>query len=283
MNPGHRARNFVITGEGNLLVNVGSPSNACQVQDRKLESPGKDPCTELESRAGIWKFSATALNQQFSPSARIVTGARNSTGMAIGSDGKLYAMTHGRDQLTQNWPKIFPDTSYGDTNPAESLLQMNPGDDFGWPYCYYSFVEKKLVDAPEYGGDGKRTTRCENKKAPLAVYPAHWSPLDLIFYSGSNFPEKYRNGAFITFHGSWNRSKGIQAGGKIVFQPMANGFPSGAYEVFADGFAGVPPEEIDPTKAKHRPVGMAIARDGSMYVADDRGGRIYRITYTGQR
>jgi len=115
------------------------------------------------------------------------------------------------------------------------------------------------------------------------VYPAHWSPLDLIFYSGSNFPEKYRNGAFITFHGSWNRSKGIQAGGKIVFQPMANGFPSGAYEVFADGFAGVPPEEIDPTKAKHRPVGMAIARDGSMYVADDRGGRIYRITYTGQR
>jgi len=283
MNPGHRSRNFVITGDGSLLVNVGSPSNACQVQDRKLESPGKDPCTELESRAGIWKFSATALNQQFSPSARIVTGARNSTGMAIGSDRKLYAMTHGRDQLTQNWPKIFPDTSYGDTNPAESLLQMNPGDDFGWPYCYYSFVEKKLVDAPEYGGDGKRTTRCENKKAPLAVYPAHWSPLDLIFYSGSNFPEKYRNGVFITFHGSWNRSRGMQAGGKIVFQPMANGSPSGAYEIFADGFAGVPPEEIDPTKAKHRPVGMAVARDGSMYVADDKGGRIYRITYTGPR
>ena len=283
MNPGHRSRNFVITSDGSLLVNVGSPSNACQVQDRKKESPGKDPCTELETRAGIWKFSAATLNQQFSPAARIVTGARNSTGMALGPDGKLYAMTHGRDQLTQNWPQVFPDTTYGDNNPAESLLQMNPGDDFGWPYCYYSFEEKKLVDAPEYGGDGKKDTRCASKKEPLAVYPAHWAPLDLLLYSGAKFPDKYRNGAFISFHGSWNRAKGMQAGGKIVFQPMANGAPSGAYEIFADRFAGVAPEEIDPQKAKHRPVGMAIAPDGSMYVADDKGGRIYRITYTGQR
>ena len=283
MNPGHRSRNFVITSDGSLLVNVGSPSNACQVEDRKKESAGKDPCTELETRAGIWKFSATTLNQQFSPAARIVTGARNSTGMDLGQDGKLYAMTHGRDQLTQNWPQIFPDTTYGDNNPAESLLQMNAGDDFGWPYCFYSFAEKKLVDAPEYGGDGKKDTRCASKKEPLAVYPAHWAPLDLMLYSGTKFPDKYRGGAFISFHGSWNRAKGMQAGGKIVFQPMTNGAPSGAYEIFADGFAGVSPEEIDPQKAKHRPVGMAIAPDGSMYVADDKGGRIYRITYTGQR
>jgi glucose/arabinose dehydrogenase len=283
MLPGHRSRNFVITRDGSLLVNVGSPSNACQVEDRKLESPGKDPCPELETRAGIWKFSATSLNQQFSSSARIATGARNSTGMALGTDGKLYAMTHGRDQLTQNWPKIFPDTTYGDSNPAETMLQINAGDDFGWPYCYYSVAEKKLVDAPEYGGDGKKDTRCANKKPPLAVYPAHWAPLDLLFYSGSNFPSKYRNGAFITFHGSWNRAKGMQAGGKIVFQPLPNGTASAPYEIFADGFAGVAREEIDPQKAKHRPVGLAVAPDGSMYVADDKGGRIYRITYTGQR
>jgi glucose/arabinose dehydrogenase len=280
LNPGHRARNFAISSDGTMYVNVGSPSNSCQVKDRALESPGKDPCEELATRAGIWKFSATTPNQQFSPQARFATGARNSTGMAL-SGGRLYAMTHGRDQLTQNWPKVFPDTAYSDNNPAEKLLQINQGDDFGWPYCYYAFDKKTLVDAPEYGGDGTKTTRCASKKAPLAVYPAHWSPLDLLFYNGSNFPAKYRGGAFITFHGSWNRAKGMQAGGKIVFQPMNNGSPSGQYEIFADGFAGVPPEEIDGQKAHHRPVGLAVGPDGALYVADDKGGRIYRITYSG--
>jgi glucose/arabinose dehydrogenase len=71
----------------------------------------------------------------------------------------------------------------------------------------------------------------------------------------------------------------MQAGGKILFQPMPNWTPGGTYEVFADQFAGVPPDEIDPNRAKHRPVGLAIAPDGSMYVADDKDGRIYRITY----
>ena len=283
MGQGHRARNFAFGPDGSLYVNVGSATNSCQVKDREKESPGTDPCTELETRAGIWKFDASKTGQQFTPAARFVTGARNSTGMAVGADGKLYAMTHGRDQLTQSWPRVFPDTTYNNENPAESLLQPNAGDDYGWPYCYYAFDQKGLVNAPEYGGDGKVATRCAGKKAPLATFPAHWSPLDLRFYSGANFPARYREGVFITFHGSWNRMRGMQAGGKIVFQPMTNGAPSGQYEVFADGFAGVPAQEIDPNRAKHRPVGMAVGPDGSMYVTDDKGGRIYRISYVGAR
>ena len=279
--PSHRARNFAFASDGSLFVNVGSPSNSCQVEERKLESPGKDPCTELETRAGIWKFDADKTGQKFSTDARYATGARNSTGMVITSDGRLLAMTHGRDMLHENWPKVFPDAAYGSNNPAESMLEVSQGDNFGWPYCYYSVDLSKLVTAPEYGGDGKKTDRCTSMKKPIATYPAHWSPLDLLLYQATSFPAKYRNGAFITFHGSWNRMKGMQAGGKVVFQPMTNGRPSGAYEIFADGFAGVPPEQIEPSTAKHRPVGMAVGPDGSLFVTDDRGGRIYRITYRG--
>jgi glucose/arabinose dehydrogenase len=190
-------------------------------------------------------------------------------------------MTHGRDHIREHWPKVFADSLYGTNQPAEMLVAIDQGDDFGWPYCYYSFVTNNLVTSPEYGGDGTKTDRCKEFESPAAVFPAHWAPLDLHFYSGRMFPEKYRNGAFITFHGSYNRAPGLQAGGKVVFQPFVNGLPSGAYEIFADGFAGVPQAEIRPPTAKHRPVGLATGPDGALYVTDDKAGRIYRIIYRG--
>jgi glucose/arabinose dehydrogenase len=139
------------------------------------------------------------------------------------------------------------------------------------------------VTAPEYGGDGKKSDRCVGKKAPIAIYPGHWAPMDLDFYNGTSFPAKYSGGAFISFHGSWNRAPERQDGYRVVFQPMAGGRASGNYEVFADGFAGVPPEQVQPGTAKHRPTGITFGPDGSMYITDDLGGRVYRIAYSGSR
>jgi glucose/arabinose dehydrogenase len=278
LNPGHRARNVAVGPDGALYVNVGSATNSCQVKDRAPESPGVDPCVELETRAGWWKYDANKTGQQFSKKERFATGIRNGMGMAFGPDGKLYGTQHGRDQLHDSWPKLF-DIKYQAENPAEEFFQVNQGDDFGWPYCYYAVDVKKLVDAPEYGGDGKKSERCGSKKEPLATYPAHWAPMSLMFYTGSNFPARYKNGAFIAFHGSWNRAPEPQAGYRVVFQPMTTGAASGAYETFADGFAQVTGPQLQPGTAKHRPTGLAQAPDGSLIVTDDTGGRIYRITY----
>ncbi|HUP88770.1 MAG TPA: PQQ-dependent sugar dehydrogenase, partial [Longimicrobiales bacterium] len=279
METGHLARNFVIGPDGNVYINVGSATNSCQKEDRASKSPGVDPCTELNTRAGVWKFDAKKSNQKFSASARYATGIRNGMGLAFGPDGKLYGTQHGRDQLHDNWPDLFPTTQYQAENPAEEFIQINEGDDFGWPYCYYAVDQKKLIDAPEYGGDGKKSDRCASKKAPVAVYPGHWAPMSLMFYSGNQFPERYRSGAFIAFHGSWNRAPEPQAGYRVIFQPLGNGQVSGDYETFADGFAQLQPPALQPGTAKHRPVGVAQAPDGSLIITDDVGGRVYRVTY----
>ncbi len=278
LTPGHRARNFAIDTTGSLFVNVGSATNSCQVKDRTLGSPGVDPCTELLTRAGVWRFDANRLGQHFNPEARYASGIRNGMGLAIAQDGTLYGTQHGRDQLHDNWPDVFPDVAYQAENPGEELIQINQGDDFGWPQCYYSITERHLVDAPEYGGDGKTTTRCTAKKEPRAVFPAHWAPMSLFIYPVTGtFPDKYRAGAFVAMHGSWNRAPAPQAGYKVVFQPLSGG----EYITFADGFAGLPAEEIQPDRAKHRPVGIGAMPDGSLIISDDAGGRVYLVTYKG--
>ncbi len=121
--------------------------------------------------------------------------------------------------------------------PAEELLQVNRGDDFGWPYCYFDPELKQKVLAPEYGGDGKTVGRCEGKKGNVGYFPGHWAPNSLLFYTGHGCCRRNTgNGAFIVFHGSWNRAPLPQQGFKVVFQPMANGRASGVHEVVVDGF-----------------------------------------------
>jgi glucose/arabinose dehydrogenase len=270
----HNARNFIIDSKGNLFLNIGSATNACQEHNRTAKSPGVNPCTELKMRAGIWRFDARKTGQVFSPNARYATGIRNAEGLAIDpASGQLYATQHGRDQLYDNWQPLF-DAKYSAENPAEELMQVNQGDDFGWPYCYYSLDAKKLVLAPEYGGDGKKTEQCDQKKEPVAVFPGHWAPMDVFFYTGSMFPEKYKRGVFIPFHGSWNRAPEPQAGYRVVFQPLDGGKASGDYETFANGFAGANPQ---PDAAPHRPVGVAQGPNGELYITDDAHGRVWRV------
>ena len=274
----HPMHPFAINAEGAMYVDVASATNSCQLKNRTLKSPGLDPCTELETRGGVWLFDANKTNQGFSPAERFATGIRNAEGFAIDANGRVFVTQHGRDQLHTNWPELYkPDQEA--TLPAEVLLLLQHNGDYGWPECYYDAFVQKLVLAPEYGGDGGKTTGvCANKIGPVAVFPAHWAPNAMVLYDKTQFPERYRGGVFIGFHGSWNRAPYAQGGYNVVFQPLDGDHASGQCEIFADGFAGA---VKSPAKAVHRPSGLAVGADGSLYVSDDIRGRIYRIVYRG--
>ena len=273
----HPMHPFIINAEGSMYVDVATATNSCQLKNRTLKSPGANPCTELETRGGIWRYDANKTNQIFSPSDRYATGIRNGEGFAIDSGGRIFVTQHGRDQLHANWPDLYkPDQEA--TLPAEELLLLKPKGDYGWPECYDDPFVQKLVLAPEYGGDGKKIGVCADKIAPAAEFPAHWAPNAMVRYDQKQFPARYRDGVFIAFHGSWNRAPYPQGGYNVVFQPLAGDHGSGNCEIFADGFAGA---VKSPAKAEHRPSGLAVGPDGSLYVSDDVRGRIYRITYQG--
>ena len=274
----HPMHPFVIDSTGQLFVDVGSATNSCQFQNRIPNSPGHNPCTEKETRAGTWRYDANKTGQVFSPKERFVSGLRNGEGFAFDDAGRLFATQHGRDQLFQNWPRFYTAAQSADL-PAEELVQLVPGADYGWPECYYDQEQNKLVLAPEYGGDGGKTVGvCAQRQAPVAAFPGHWAPNDLAIYHGTALPAGYRGGAFIAFHGSWNRAPLPQGGYNVVFQPLADGKASGPFVVFADGFAGA---YKDPGRAAFRPTGLAEGPDGALYVSDDVHGRIWRITYNG--
>ena len=276
----HASKSITLDNNGNLYVNIGAPSNACQEQDRTKGSKGQDPCPILETAGGIWQFRTDQQNQSYAQGIRYATGLRNVVGLDWNTSvNALYVTQHGRDQLKSMYPEIYNDTTSAEL-PAEEFFRVDQGMNFGWPYCYYDPFQKKKVLAPEYGGDGKIEGRCGDMEQPLFAFPAHWGPNALLFYTGNQFPEKYKNGAFIAFHGSWNRAPLPQGGYNVVFLPMKDGKPTGEYEIFADGFAG---EDRTPGGALHRPCGLAMGPDGSLYISDDKGGFIWKITYTGEK
>jgi glucose/arabinose dehydrogenase len=282
---GHASRSLALDGRGSLFVNVGSESNVCELQGARDARRGPDPCVELDYRAGIWRFDANGHSQRqmdCSSAAgasceRFATGIRNAVGLTVSPvDGRLYATQHGRDALHQHWPQMYSEEQ-GAEKPSEILVRVERGDDFGWPYCYHDLELGRLVLAPEYGGDGRQAGRCAGKKEPLVAFPGHWAPNGLLFYTGTMFPPHYRNGAFVTFHGSWNRAPLPQAGYRVAFVPFERGEPAGPYETFADGLQ----KPSWRPGSDRRPVGLAQGPDGALFVTEDNGGRIWRVVFSG--
>jgi glucose/arabinose dehydrogenase len=179
------------------------------------------------------------------------SGLRNAVGLAIHPEsGELWATNNGRDFM-------------GDDLPPETVYIVSEGVDYGWPGCHSG----DIVD-PEYGSP----TACQDVGQPVVQMQAHSAPLGLAFYEGDTFPDEYRGDLFIAFHGSWNRS--VPTGYKVVRLPLQGSQPAGPVEDFAVGWLD---EETGETGG--RPVGLAVGPEGALYVSDDKGGFIYRITY----
>jgi glucose/arabinose dehydrogenase len=273
----HEAKAITLDYSGNLFVNIGAYSNSCQLKDRQKGSQGQQPCPILDSAGGIWEFKADVPNQTYGDDHHYATGLRNVVGLDWNTQtNSLWVMMHGRDQLNDLYPQYWNAKQNAEL-PAETMYELHKGSNCGWPYVYYDEFQHKQVLSPEYGGDGKKDAP-EHYQDPMMAFPGHLAPNGLLFYTGSQFPEKYKNGAFIAFHGSWNRAPEPQAGYFVVFVPLTNGKPSGKWEVFADNFSGSP-EKTASGRVDYRPCGLAQGPDGSLYVTDDTKGTIWKISY----
>lgn len=278
----HIAKPIAFDDKGNLYVPYGAPSNACQEINRTPSSAGIDPCPQLEDHGGVWRFDANKKNQTQKDGTLVATGLRSIVAIEWNPmDKSIYAVMHGRDDLLRLWAHIYTPWQSA-MLPAEEFVRITEGDDYGWPYCYYDQIQQKKVLAPEYGGDGKITGRCTECKDPLIGFPGHWAPNDLLFYQGNQFPGRYKQGAFVAFHGSTNRAPYPQAGYFIGFMPFEKGKPTGDFEVFADGFAGVDPI-VNVSDALYRPMGLSEGPDGSLYIAETEKGKIWRVMYKGDK
>ena len=185
-------------------------------------------------------------------------GLRNPVGIAFhpGTDD-LYTVVNERDGL-------------GDELVPDYMTRVQQGDFYGWPYAYLGpNAEPSLM--------GKRPDLVAKTKVPDVLFRSHSAPRGLMFYTGTQFPQDYRGGAFVAFHGSWNAA--TPRGYKIVYVPFNNNRPVGEYVNFALGFwtTGQAPAGV-----MGRPVGVAQAKDGSLLVADDVGNAVWRISYAGR-
>ncbi len=203
-------------------------------------------CVESDPhRAAVWVYPANG-----GPGRLYARGLRNAVGMAINPwNQQVWVTNNGRDLL-------------GDDTPPETVYALQDGGNYGWPRCHAG----NIVD-PDLGHPGD----CNGVIAPLVKMQAHSAPLGLAFYNANLFPQQF-HGLFVAFHGSWNRS--VPTGYKVIFVPLdGQGNVAGAPQDFLTGLL------TSENKVLGRPVGLAVGPDGALYVSDDAGGRVYRITY----
>jgi glucose/arabinose dehydrogenase len=203
-------------------------------------------------RASIQSFAADGSDQK-----TVATGIRNPVGMAFyPGSSDLYAVVNERDGL-------------GDGLVPDYLTRIREGADYGWPYFYIGNHRQPDIEIPA-GMSGDKVA------VPDLLFRSHSAPLGLVFYDGKQFPADYRGDAFVALHGSWNAGK--PQGYMVVRVPFANGRPKGWYEPFLTGFWI---DGSDPPRVFGRPVGLVVAPDGSLLVADDASQSIWRISWKG--
>jgi glucose/arabinose dehydrogenase len=205
-------------------------------------------CEERDPRrAAITRYGADGAGE-----TRFATGLRNAVGLAFRpGTGELWATVNGRDWL-------------GDDRPPDYLTRVAEGRFYGWPYCFWESGQP--VPDPDLGS----AERCRTAAAPTILYQAHSAPLGLAFYTGSQFPAGYRGSLFVALHGSWNRS--APTGYKVVRVRLDESPPR--VEDFVTGW-------LVGRQAWGRPVDLAVAPDGSLFLSDDTQGVVYRIAYRG--
>jgi glucose/arabinose dehydrogenase len=201
-----------------------------------------------EGRANILSFDPEGKNQKI-----VAAGLRNPSGITIQpATGQLWAVVNERDGL-------------GDNTPFDYATHVQEGAFYGWPWYYIGVHED-----PRHKGE--RTDLKDQITIPDVLIQTHSAPLQIVFYDGASFPAQYKGNAFVTLHGSWDRSR--RTGYKVVRLLFDDsGKPTGEYEDFMTGFV------ISDKQVWGRPVGVAVAADGSLFVTEDGNGTIWRVSY----
>jgi hypothetical protein len=253
---GHSTRDIAFMPDNSrMLVSVGSASN---IGDGMGKPPGGlESWASLQPPGAAWGYEADrAAVLAFDPDGKnqriFATGIRNCVGLAIQpGTGTPWCSTNERDGL-------------GDDLVPDYVTRVKENAFYGWPWFYIGNHED-----PRYGN--ARPDLKDKVTVPDVLLQAHSASLGLAFYQGTDFPAEYRGDAFAAEHGSWNRSK--RTGYKVVRIRLKDGVPTGEYEDFVTGFV------VNDNDVWGRPVGVAVAKDGTLLISEDGNGTIWRISH----